>query len=338
MATSYPIIGKIARKSMIHSKERVSMKNKIRAEHVSRQASVYVRQSTSGQVIHHRESRRLQYRLVDRAKELGWSEENIIVIDSDLGTTAAGYVNRVGFQKLLAAVSDGKVGAIFSIEASRLARNGREWHTLLEVCGIMRTVLVDQEAIYDLNLSNDRLLLGLKGEMSAMELNLLKERSQAAIQHKASRGELYLTLPAAYIKTKDNRLEKNPDRRIQEVTDLVFTKFRQYGTMSRVYKWFLHAKIEIPVVSNGRGERTIEWKLPSKNSILTLLCQIRNRFRSLIIQRKISCDRHSQWTPAYAYAFLRIAVLLPPMWSLYEEVKSLGCKRYRSNSITDNRL
>ena len=247
------------------------MKNKIRAEHVSRQASVYVRQSTSGQVIHHRESQRLQYRLVDRAKELGWSEENIIVIDSDLGTTAAGYVNRVGFQKLLAAVSDGKVGAIFSIEASRLARNGREWHTLLEVCGIMRTVLVDQEAIYDLNLSNDRLLLGLKGEMSAMELNLLKERSQAAIQHKASRGELYLTLPAAYIKTKDNRLEKNPDRRIQEVTDLVFTKFRQYGTMSRVYKWFLHAKIEIPVVSNGRGERTIEWKLPSKNSILRIL-------------------------------------------------------------------
>jgi DNA invertase Pin-like site-specific DNA recombinase len=256
---------------MIHSKERISMINKIQAEHVSRRAYVYVRQSTSGQVIHHRESQRLQYRLVDRAKQLGWSEENIIVIDTDLGTTATGCVNRVGFQKLLSAVCEGKVGAIFSIEASRLARNGREWHTLLEVCGIMRTVLVDQEAIYDLNLSNDRLLLGLKGEMSAMELSLLKERSQAAIKEKARRKELYLTLPAAYIKTKDNRLEKNPDRRIQEVTDLVFTKFRQYGTMRRVHKWFLHAKIEIPVVSNGRGERAIEWKLPSKNTILKIL-------------------------------------------------------------------
>ncbi len=247
------------------------MKNKITTEHLSRQAFVYVRQSTASQVIEHRESQRLQYRLVDRAKELGWSEEKIFVIDSDLGTSATGSVTRVGFQQLLLAVSEGKVGAIFSIDASRLARNGREWHTLLEVCGIMRTVLVDQEAIYDLNLSNDRLVLGLKGEMSTMELSLLKERSQAAIQHKASRGELYLSLPAAYIKTNDNRLEKNPDRRIQEVIDLVFTKFRQYGTMRRVYKWFLHAKIEVPAFSNSRGPRTIGWKLPSTNTILKIL-------------------------------------------------------------------
>ena len=247
------------------------MKNKITTEHLSRQAFVYVRQSTASQVIEHRESQRLQYRLVDRAKELGWSEEKVFVIDSDLGTSATGSVTRVGFQQLLLAVSEGKVGAIFSIDASRLARNGREWHTLLEVCGIMRTVLVDQEAIYDLNLSNDRLVLGLKGEMSTMELSLLKERSQAAIQHKASRGELYLSLPAAYIKTKDNRLEKNPDRRIQEVIDLVFTKFRQYGTMRRVYKWFLHAKIEVPAFSNSRGPRTIGWKMPSTNTILKIL-------------------------------------------------------------------
>jgi DNA invertase Pin-like site-specific DNA recombinase len=247
------------------------MKAKITAEHLSRQATVYIRQSTASQVIEHLESQRLQYRLVDRAKALGWSEERIMVIDSDLGTSAAGSVNRVGFQKLLSTVSEGKVGAIFSVEASRLARNGREWHTLLEVCGIMRTVLVDQEAIYDLNLSNDRLLLGLKGEMSAMELSLLRERSQAAIQQKASRGELYLSIPAAYIKTQDNRLEKNPDRRIQEAIDLVFTKFRQYGTMRGVYRWFLQAKLEVPVVSNGRGQRAIDWRLPSTNTILKIL-------------------------------------------------------------------
>jgi DNA invertase Pin-like site-specific DNA recombinase len=113
----------------------------------------------------------------------------------------------------------------------------------------MRTVLVDQDAIYDLNLSNDRLLLGLKGEMSTMELSLLKERSQAAIQQKAKRGELYLTIPAAYIKTNANQLKKNPDKRIQEAIDLVFSKFREYGTMRLVYKWCLDERIEIPAVS-----------------------------------------------------------------------------------------
>ena len=179
--------------------------NKITAEHMDRQACVYIRQSTSGQVIHHRESQRLQYRLVERAKELGWRQEYIRVVDSDLGTSASGCVDRLGFRQLLSAVCEGKIGAILSIEVSRLARNGREWHTLLEICAIMRTVLVDQDAIYDLSLSNDRLLLGLKGEMSTMELSLLKERSQAAIQQKAKRGELYLTVPAAYIKTKDNQ-------------------------------------------------------------------------------------------------------------------------------------
>jgi DNA invertase Pin-like site-specific DNA recombinase len=171
--------------------------------------------------------------LVQRAKELGWSDKCVRVIDSDLGTTASGSVDRLGFQQLLSAVCEGKVGAVFSIEASRLARNGREWHTLLEICCIMRTVLVDQDAIYDLNrewhtlleiccimrtvlvdqdaiydlnLSNDRLLLGLKGEMSTMELSLLRERSQAAIQQKAKRGELYLTIPAAYIMSERKAL------------------------------------------------------------------------------------------------------------------------------------
>jgi len=247
------------------------MINKIRAEHIGRIAYIYVRQSTSGQIIHHRESQRLQYGLIKRAKEFGWKEGSIRMIDSDLGTTASGCVDRLGFQELLSSVCEGKVGAIFSIEVSRLARNGREWHTLLEICAIMKTVLVDHEAVYDLSLMNDRLLLGLKGEMSTMELSLLTQRSQAAIQEKARRGELYLTVPAAYIKTKDNQLKKNPDKRIQEVIDLVFSKFSEYGTMRRVYKWFLDEEIEIPVISSGRGERSVEWKLPGSNTILNML-------------------------------------------------------------------
>jgi DNA invertase Pin-like site-specific DNA recombinase len=221
--------------------------------------------------MHHRESQRLQYGLVVRAKELGWNDGNIRVIDSDLGITATGCVDRLGFEELQSGVCERKVGGIFSFEASRLARNGREWHTLLEICGIMKTLLIDPGAIYDTNLSNDRLLLGLKGEMSTMELSLLRERSQAAIRAKAKRGELYLTIPAAYIKTKDNQLKKNPDKRIQEVIDLVFSKFREYGTMRRVYKWFLDEDIELPVISNGRGERRIGWKLPNNDTILRIL-------------------------------------------------------------------
>lgn len=244
-----------------------SMISKIKTEHIKRAAYIYIRQSTTSQVLHHRESQLLQYSLVGRAKELGWNEKDIHVIDSDLGTTASGCVDRKGFQDLLSSVCEGRTGGIFSIDASRLARNGREWHTLLEICALKKTVLVDQGAIYDLNLSNDRLLLGLKGEMSTMELSLLRERSQAAIQQKAKRGELYLTIPVAYIKTRDNKLKKNPDKRIQEVTELVFTKFKEYGTVRRVYKWFLDEKIEIAVVSNGKGERRIEWKLPSTHTL-----------------------------------------------------------------------
>jgi len=209
--------------------------------------------------------------LLERAKELGWNEKYVRIIDSDLGSTASGVVDRTGFQELLSAVCEGRVGAVFSVEVSRLARNGREWHTLLEICGLTKTVLVDQGAIYDLNLSNDRLLLGLKGEMSSLELSLLRERSQAAIQQKAKRGELYLTIPAAYIKTNDNQLKKNPDKRIQEAIDLVFNKFREYGTIRRVNKWFCDERIEVPTVSSGKGERRVEWKLPSSTTISGIL-------------------------------------------------------------------
>jgi DNA invertase Pin-like site-specific DNA recombinase len=210
------------------------MIDKLTIENLQRMVYIYVRQSTSGQVTHNRESQRLQYRLVERAQELGWHESSIQLIDSDLGTSASGCVDRLGFEELLSAVCAGKVGAIISIEASRLARNGREWHTLLEMCGITNTLLIDHDTVYDLRIMNDRFLLGLKGEMSSMELSLLKERSQAALKEKAKRGELYLSLVAAYVKTPMNQLKKNPDRRVQEVTQLVFSKFREYGTM-RLY-------------------------------------------------------------------------------------------------------
>ena len=161
--------------------------NKITADHFARRACVYIRQSTPDQVRHNLESQRRQYALVDHARTLGW--EDIEVIDEDLGMSGSG-TRRPGFERLLRALCDGKVGAVFSIEASRLARNGRDWHTLLEFCCVVGALLIDAEAVYDPRLTNDRLLLGMKGTISEMEVANFRERGQAALRQKAQRGAL----------------------------------------------------------------------------------------------------------------------------------------------------
>lgn len=242
---------------------------KINAEHLARKAVIYVRQSTPGQVIHHKESQKLQYRLADRARELGW--ENIEVVDGDLGRSAAGTITRPGFQQLVNDVCANKVGAILSLDSSRLARNGREWHTLLELCAVVNTLLIDPESVYNTQLSNDRLLLGLKGELSEMELRTLRERSQAAIKEKARRGELYLMVAAGYIKTKDNKLRKTPDLRLQRALMLVFEKFREYGSIRQVYKWFVENSLELPVAKYDNAEKTIVWKFPRCTTVARIL-------------------------------------------------------------------
>ena len=154
--------------------------NKITEEHISRVAIVYIRQSSNQQVQNNLESGRCQYRLEQRAKEMGWNE--VTVIDEDQGNSGAGGVIRTGFEWILERVCQGRAGAIFSTEASRLARNGREWHSLLEFCGVVNTLLVDEDGIYDPKLPNDRLLLGMKGTMSEMELTTFRQRSQRALQ------------------------------------------------------------------------------------------------------------------------------------------------------------
>src|ERR1700684_736018 len=193
--------------------------SRIEADHLAREAIVYVRQSTIDQVIHNVESRRRQYGLVERARHLGWA--NVSVIDDDLGRSGSG-VTRPGFEKLLAAICEGRVGAVVSIEASRLARNGRDWHTLLEFCGLVGTLIVDEEAIYDPRSPNDRLLLGMKGTMSEMELSVFRQRSVEAMRQKARRGELPLTVAVGYVKTDDNRIEKDPDPRGRRGIQLCF--------------------------------------------------------------------------------------------------------------------
>src|SRR5213080_4914271 len=182
--------------------------SKIAAEHLARTAFVYIRQSTADQLIHNQESQRRQYGLADRARQLGWI--SVEVIDDDLGRSGSG-ISRPGFERLLAAICEGRVGAVLAIEASRLARNGRDWHTLIEFCGLVGTLIVDEDGAYDPRHPNDRLLLGMKGTMSELELSILRQRSLEALKQKARRGELFLTVAIGYVKVRHNRIEKDPD-------------------------------------------------------------------------------------------------------------------------------
>ena len=206
------------------------MNSKLTAERLARRAIVYVRQSSPGQVIHNRESQRRQYELADRARELGFSQ--VTVTDDDLGRSGAGLMERPGFQRLVTEVCSGEIGAIFSIEASRLARNGRDWHHLIELCGMTDAVVVDLDGVYDPGIINDRLLLGLKGTMSEFELNLLRQRSLEAIRQKARRGELRFHLPVGLCWASAGKIEIDPDRRVQQAVHLVFGKMTELGSFA----------------------------------------------------------------------------------------------------------
>src|SRR2546425_1771510 len=201
------------------------MNPKLTPDHLRRCAVVYVRQSSIGQVLHNRESQLRQYSLADRARELGFRE--VVVIDDDLGRSGSGLVDRPGFQRLVGEVCTGEVGAVFCIEASRLARNGRDWRHRIELCGMVGAVVVDLDGIYDPNLINDRLLLGLKGTMSEVEATLIRQRSIEAIHQKARRGELRIPIPVGFCWTVNGKIEKNPDQRVQQTIQLVFEKMRE---------------------------------------------------------------------------------------------------------------
>lgn len=242
--------------------------SKINPEHLARGAYVYVRQSTTDQLRHNHESRRRQYALADRARSLGWTE--VVVIDDDLGVSAGG-VARPGFERLLAAICSGQVGAVVSIEASRLARNGRDWHTLLEFCALLGSVIVDEDGVYDPRSVNDRLLLGMKGTMSEMELSLLRQRSIEALKLKAARGDLHTTVAIGYVRSVDNRIELDADLRIREAIAAVFTRFAQAGSVRQTLLWFRQERIELPSAVYEDGRRSVVWRLPVYNTVLRIL-------------------------------------------------------------------
>ena len=242
--------------------------NKITPEHLAREAYVYVRQSTADQLINNPESRRRQYALVARAHELGW--EQVIVIDEDLGRSGGGQV-RPGFERLLAAICDGTAGAVLAIEASRLARNGRDWHTLLEFCAFVNSLIIDEDGIYDPRLINDRLLLGLKGTFSELELSIFRQRSREALRLKAARGELYMLVAIGYRRGADDRLEQDPDRRIREALSLVFRKFSDIGSVRQLALWLRQEGIDLPVAVYGPQGRAVQWRPPRYHMVHRLL-------------------------------------------------------------------
>ena len=240
--------------------------NKIATDHLTRRAYVYIRQSTLDQVQHNRESQRRQYALADRARELGW--QDVEVIDDDLGRSGSG-IKRPGFDRLLGGLCDGRVGAVFCVEASRLARNGRDWHTLLEFCSVVGALLIDAEGVYDPRDPNDRLLLGMKGQISEMELANFRARAQAALVQKAKRGELVQRVAVGYVRA-DERLEQTPDARVREAIELVFRKFNEFGSARRLYFWLSTEKIQLPTVIDGTG-KVVRWQAPRYHSLLSLL-------------------------------------------------------------------
>jgi len=241
---------------------------KIAAEHLARSACVYIRQSTADQLIHNQESQRRQYALADRAKNLGWSVVDII--DDDLGRSGGG-IARPGFERLLASICEGGVGAVFAIEASRLARNGRDWHTLIEFCGLVGTIIVDEDGTYDPRHPNDRLLLGMKGTMSELELSLFRQRSHEALKQKARRGALILGVAAGYVKVGRDHIEMNPDRRVQEALKLVFTKFAEFQSVRQVHIWLREEGIKMPVKSRQGEAQGVVWRLPAYNIVHNIL-------------------------------------------------------------------
>jgi DNA invertase Pin-like site-specific DNA recombinase len=245
---------------------------KVTATHLKRNAYLYIRQSTIRQVFENTESTQRQYALQQNAVALGWSQEKIIVIDSDLGQSGASAVDREGFQRLVAEVGMGRAGIVLGLEVSRLARNSTDWHRLLEICALTDTLILDEDGVYDPAHFNDRLLLGLKGTMSEAELHVLRARLQGGILNKAKRGELFVRPPLGLAYNAEGQCILDPDQQVQESLRLLFATFRRSGSAMATVKAFRQQGLKFPRrLRSGPGKGDLVWAPLEHGHVLRIL-------------------------------------------------------------------
>jgi DNA invertase Pin-like site-specific DNA recombinase len=250
----------------------MQMPDKVAPHHLDRLAAVYVRQSTLQQIEQHRESTQIQYGLADRACRLGWPRSKVIVIDEDLGLSAASAVGRAGFQRLVAEVGLGHVGLVLGFEVSRLARSCRDWYQLLEICALAGTLIADSDGLYDPALYNDRLLLGLKGTMSEAELHIMRARLDAGRRHKAARGELGFALPRGYLRSVGGEVMLDPDERVRATITTVFDVFARRRSVHGVLRYLVAHGIELPDrLRAGSAKGELIWRPPHRGALINLL-------------------------------------------------------------------
>ena len=240
----------------------------VKPHHLDRRAVVYVRQSSPQQVMNNQESLRLQYALRQRARDLGWREADVEVVDADLGLSGASAAHRQGFKDLVARIALGEVGLIVSIEVTRLARNCSDWYPLLDICGHRGCLIADRDAVYDPGLPDGRLLLGLKGTISELELHTIRGRLTAGLLSKAHRGELALHLPAGLVRDPSGVVTKDPNQEVQDRVALVFDSFLRLRTTMQVTR-ALHARGLMLPRNDKHGE--IHWARPNRSAVTEML-------------------------------------------------------------------
>src|SRR5262245_51673059 len=221
---------------------------KVKPSHTQRAAIVYIRQSSPAQVEDNRESTARQYALVDKAGQLGWAKDHVIVMDDDLGLTGSGWAKRSGFARMTAEVALGHVGIVLALEISRVARNNADWYRLFDLCSITDTLVGDSDGIYHPALFNDRLVLGLKGIMAEAELHILRTRLEGGIRNKAARGELRRGLPVGFVwGEKDGEVRFHPDAAVTSAIRTVFARFAELGSVRRGWLWLLSEGLTSPM-------------------------------------------------------------------------------------------
>ena len=256
---------------------------KIQPEHLEKLAIVYVRQSSPQQVLENRESTARQYALAQYAEVLGWPAERVLVIDEDQGQSGKTAENRSGFQRLLAEVTMEHAGIVLGLEMSRLARSSKDWHHLFELCGLVGALLADQEGVYDANDPNDRLVLGLKGIMSEMELQTMRNRLDRGRLNKAQRGEMFHGVPMGYVILPTGEVDFDPDEQAREVMQLIFDKFEELGSIYGLFHWLIRNDIRMPIrARTGAKKEQLDWRRPSIPTLAQVL-------------------RHPIYAGAYAY-------------------------------------